>query len=168
MNLPERKPLRLHGYDYGGGGGYFFVTVCTQGRTHLFWDGKRAGLGPAPTNDFGKLVAQTWLELPVHTVGIHVDKYVVMPNHFHGVIVLENGCVGAGSKPARTPLPEAIRQFKTFSTRKINQMRGTPGKPVWQRGYYDHIIRDEAGYLRDWQYIGTNPAKWEEDEYYIP
>lgn len=167
MNLPERKPLRLHGYDYGGAG-YYFVTVCTQGRTHLFWDGKRAGLGPAPTNDFGKLVAQTWLELPVHTVGIHVDKYVVMPNHFHGVIVLENGCVGAGSKPARTPLPEAIRQFKTFSTRKINQMRGTPGKPVWQRGYYDHIIRDEAGYLRDWQYIGTNPAKWEEDEYYIP
>ena len=60
-----------------------------------------------------------------------------------------------------------MRQFKTFSARKINLVRGTPGKPLWQRGFYDHIIRNEADYLRIWQYIDTNPAKWEEDEYYI-
>lgn len=164
---PERKPLRLKDWDYGSTG-YYFVTACTQDRARLFWDVERAGLEPAPTNVFGELVAQTWLELPAHTVGIHVDKFVVMPNHFHGIVILENGGVGAGSKPARTSLPEAIRQFKTFSARKINQIRGTPGIPVWQRGYYDHIIRSEPDYLRVWQYIDENPAKWAEDEYYTP
>jgi len=113
-------------------------------------------------------VAQTWLELPRHTIGVRVDKFVVMPNHFHGIVALESGYIGAGSKPARTPLPEVVRQFKTFSARGINQMRGTPGQAIWQRSYYDHIIRDEADYLRIWNYIDTNPAKWEEDEYYVP
>lgn len=157
-------------YDYSGAG-YYFITICTQNRIPLFWDVRRAGLEPAPTNalnTFGDIAKQTWLELPLHTNGIRVDKFVVMPNHFHGIVVIENGCVGAGSKPARTPVTEAIRQFKTFSARKINQMRGTPGKPVWQRGFYDHIIRSEPDYLRVWSYIDTNPAKWAEDEYYIP
>ena len=161
-----RRSLRLKGYDYSGAG-YYFVTICTQEKRYLFWDGEWAGLGPAPTNELGKLVAQTWLELPAHTTEIRVDKFVVMSNHFHGIVVLENGCVGAGSKPARTPIPEVMRQFKTFSARKINQMRGTPGQPVWQRFYYDHIIRNEHDYLRVWRYINENPAKWAEDEYYI-
>ncbi len=163
--MPERKTLRLEGYDYSRAG-YYFVTVCTQEKRHLFWDERRAGLEPAPTNALGELVTRTWLDLPCHTTGIHVDKFVVMPNHFHGIVILDDACVGAGSKPARTPLPEVIRQFKTFSARKINQARGTPGIPIWQRGYYDHIIRNEPDYLRVWQYIDTNPAKWEEDEYF--
>lgn len=167
MELRERKSLRLKGYDYSGAG-YYFVTVCTQDRAEIFWDGERAGLEPAPTNGLGKLVAQTWLELPAHISGICVDRFVVMPNHFHGIVILKNGCVGAGSKPARTPLAEVMRQFKTFSAKKINEMRGTSGRPVWQRGYYDHIIRNEADYLRIWQYIDTNPAQWAEDEYCAP
>ncbi len=60
-----------------------------------------------------------------------------------------------------------IRQFKTFSAPKINQLRGTPGKPVWQRGFYDYIIRNQEDYLRIWHYIDTNPLKWKEDEYYV-
>lgn len=109
---PVRKRMRLRGYDYSQPG-WYFVTVCTQGRQTLFWDMDRAG-----------------------------------------------------SKPARTPITEVMRQFKTFSARRINQMRGTPGRSIWQWGYYDHIIRDEADYRRVWRYIETNPAKWEEDEYY--
>lgn len=101
-----------------------------------------------------------WKRHPFVGAGSTAQPLAALPPYGWGVPL--------AGKPARTPLPEAIRQFKTFSARKINQMRGTPGKPVWQRGYYDHIIRDEAGYLRDWQYIDTNPAKWEEDEYYIP
>lgn len=146
--------------------GYYFVTVCTQGRKNLFGDMKRAGLEPAPTNAFGRTVAETWLELPTHISGIVADKYVVMPNHFHGIVRLEDGGVGAGSKPARIPVTEIMRQFKTFSARRINQMRGTPGTPIWQRSYYDHVIRDEQDYLRVAQYIDTNPSKWREDEYY--
>lgn len=110
---PERKVGRLAMWDYAAAG-YYFVTVCTHGRLHLFGDGERAG-----------------------------------------------------SKPARSvSISEVMRQFKTFSARKINATRGTPGIPVWQRSYYDHIIRDEADYHRVWQYIDTNPAKWAEDEYY--
>ena len=167
MECPKRKLLRLPRYDYSSAG-YYFVTVCTKDRAKLFWDMGRAGLEPAPTNAFGEIVAETWEKLPVHVPGIRADKYVVMSNHFHGIIILEGGLVGAGSKPARTPITEIMRQFKTFSARKINEMRGMQGAPIWQRGYYDHVIRDEADYLRIWDYIDTNPAKWEEDEYYAP
>lgn len=162
---PVRKRMRLRGYDYSQPG-WYFVTVCTQGRQTLFWDMDRAGLEPAPTNALGQAVSETWLELPAHIPGLAVDKFVVMSNHFHGIVRLEDGGVGAGSKPARTPITEVMRQFKTFSARRINQMRGTPGRSIWQRGYYDHIIRDEADYRRVWRYIETNPTKWEEDEYY--
>lgn len=162
----RRKRLRLQEYDYGQVGGYF-ITICTKGRVRLFWDVDRAGLEPAPTNVWGDVVAQTWLDIPNHTTGVRVDKFVVMPNHFHGIVILEQRPVGAGSKPARTSATEVVRQLKTFSARKINQMRGTPGAPLWQRSFHDHIIRNEADYLRIWNYIDTNPAKWEEDVYYV-
>lgn len=168
--MKERRPVRLREYDYSAAG-YYFVTICTHNRECLFWNGVRAGLEPAPTlNRMGELVLQTWLDLPKHTTGIRLDRFVIMPNHVHGIIVLESmSPVGAGSKPAQapTPLPEVIRQFKTFSARKINVLRASPGKPLWQRSYYDHVIRDEADYLRIWQYIDTNPARWAEDEYWV-
>lgn len=76
--------------------------------------------------------------------------------------------LGRGSKPAQapTPLPEVVRQFKTFSARKINALRKSAGLPLWQRSYYDHVIRNEADYLRIWEYIDSNPARWADDEYY--
>ncbi len=167
--MKERRPLRLKEYDYGAAG-YYFVTICTHNRECLFWNGVRAGLEPAPTlNRMGEFVLQTWLDLPEHTTGVRLDHFAVMPNHVHGIIVLETPeLVGAGSKPAHapTPLPEVVRQFKTFSARKINTLRASPGKPLWQRSYYDHVIRGEADYLRIWQYIDTNPARWAEDKYY--
>ena len=64
-------------------------------------------------------------------------------------------------------LTEVVRQFKSFSARRVNAARGTPGIPLWQRSFYDHIIRNEADYLRIWNYIDVNPARWREDEYYI-
>ena len=74
----------------------------------------------------------------------------------------------AGLGPARSPvaLSEVMRQFKSFSARRVNTARGTSGAPVWQRGYHDHIIRNDADYLRIWDYIDTNPAKWREDRFY--
>lgn len=96
-----------------------------------------------------------------------LDKFVVMPNHVHGIVRLLPPCVGAGPRPARSPLPEVVRQFKSFSARRINQLRETPAIPVWQRSFHDHIIRNEADYLRIWQYMDTNPVKWEEDRYHV-
>ena len=98
-----------------------------------------------------------------------------MPNHIHGIVVISDhdaaaGLVGAGLRPAPTEpvgrrhgLPEIIRAFKGFSARRVNALRGTPGAPVWQRNYYEHIIRDEIDLDRIRQYILDNPLRWEED-----
>ena len=190
--MDERKRLRLEGYDYSRGG-YYFVTVCTQNRACLFWGPGRAGPGPAPTpplNEYGRLVTETWVDLPNHIAGVELDKFVVMPNHIHGIIRLTGicpvssspahpatpvACVGAGPRPAHpadaahspVSLTEVVRQFKSFSARRVNAARGTTGFSLWQRSYYDHVIRNEPDYLRIWNYIDANPLQWAEDEYYI-
>ncbi|WP_232280630.1 transposase [Chloroflexus aggregans] len=90
-----------------------------------------------------------------------MDAFVVMPNHVHGIVVI----VGAGLKPAPTTtrhgLPEIVRQFKTFSARRINEMRGTPGVSVWQRNDDEHIIRNEESLNCIREYIANNPLKWQ-------
>lgn len=89
---------------------------------------------------------------------VQVEKYVVMPNHVHLLLTISE--MGPARCPAPT-IPKIIGALKSISTRKA-------GQAIWQRGYYDHIIRGSADYLRIWDYIDTNPAKWEEDEYYAP
>ena len=134
--------------------------------------------GEMRLNAFGEIVVRTWHDLPNHVANVQLDAFVVMPNHVHGIIVITDNSVvdsvGAGSepaptttKPAPTPkrhaLPEIVRQLKTFSARRINQHRGTPGAPVWQRNYYERIIRDERALGRIRAYIRNNPLKWELD-----
>ena len=167
---PRRRPLRLEGYDYSRDGAYF-VTVCTAGRRNLFWEDAAVGAGPRPArpplNAYGELVAQIWAALPDHIPNLILEQFVVMPNHIHGLLRIEGD--RAGLEPAPTvPLGEIVRQLKTFSARQINQIRGTPGAAVWQRGYHDHIVRDEDDFLRIWSYIEENPLKWELDRYYRP
>lgn len=160
----HRRSIRLKGYDYKQPGAYF-VTICAQDRECLFGDIVE---GTLRLNDAGHMVQTTWDGLPTHYPGVGIDAFVVMPNHAHGIIVLNNDFVGAGLKPARTPmkrhgLPEIVRAFKTFSSRHINQWRGTPGVPVWQRNYYEHVIRKESELDRVREYISANPARWDED-----
>ena len=97
------------------------------------------------------------------------SPFSIMPNHVHGIIVLCSGDVGAGFKPAPTEtkqygLPEIVRALKTYSSRRINEIRNTPGTPVWQRNYYEHIIRNDGELNRIREYIVNNPEQWEEDE----
>src|SRR5690348_13503891 len=91
-----------------------------------------------------------------------------MPNHIHGIIFLTEteviGMVDATRVPARPPLPEIVRAFKTFSARRINADRGMAGSPVWQRGYYEHVIRSARSLERLRTYVGDNPARWEADQ----
>jgi putative transposase len=121
----------------------------------------------------GMIAQQTWNELPAHYPYVSLDAFVVMPNHVHGVIVLadqlddSSAAVGAGLRPAPTKsraLPEIVRAFKSFSARSINLCKGLNGSPVWQRNYYEHVIRDEKDLNRIRQYIAGNPARWAEDE----
>lgn len=150
----------MKGYDYGQAGAYF-LTICVQ------------------------IVQCAWNDLANHISDIGLGEFVIMPNHIHGIVVIATsvsaGCVGAGSKPAQIPsdastgaglepaptkchgLPEIVRQFKTFSARRINENRHALGMSVWQRNYYEHIIRNEADYNRIAKYIADNPRKWPED-----
>lgn len=177
----HRRSIRLQGYDYAQAGAYF-VTVCTQDRACLFGD---IFDGEMRLNTVGWMVHAGWLGLPDHYAGVELDTFVVMPNHFHGIVVIADdrnpglagaGLVGAGLKPARTKpartkpvpttgvrrhgLPEIVRGFKTFSARRINQTRQAPGVSVWQRNYHEHIIRDEASLRRIREYILNNPVQW--------
>jgi len=174
----HRRSIRLKGYDYIRPGAYF-VTICTQDRMCLLGE---IVDGEMRLNDAGEIVAWTWHDLPNHISNVQLDAFVVMPNHVHGIIIITDpvvavvvgagsvgaGSVGAGSEPAPTPrmygLPEIVRQFKTFSARRINDLRGTPGTPVWQRNYYEHIIRDEESLNRIREYILNNPSRWEMDQ----
>jgi len=175
--IPQRRTLRLKGYDYSQAGAYF-VTICVHGRKCLFGD---VIMSEMKVNELGRIVQAAWDDLPVHYPHVAMGAFVVMPNHVHGVVVLRGddervgaGFVRAGLKPAPTAtartsagvrhgLPEVVRGFKTFSARRINEFRKTAGVPVWQRNYYEHVIRDEADYNRIAEYIGNNPRQWAED-----
>jgi REP element-mobilizing transposase RayT len=158
--LPQRKSLRLKGYDYSLTGGYF-VTLCTKGREAIFGT---VIADQMHLNELGEIVLKCWKDLPRHYSNVELDEFVVMPNHVHGVVMLR-----AGLKPAPTSnrkthgLPEIVRAFKTFSSRRINVLRKIP-LSVWQRAYYEHIIRndDELHAIR--KYIQNNPLSWQFDE----
>jgi putative transposase len=160
----RRKAIRLQGYDYSQAGEYF-VTICTKDREHIF--GKIEG-GRMLLNAFGEIVSECWKDLPNHYPCVQTDEFVLMPDHVHGIIVIsEADPVGEGSEPSPTrryPLSEIVRSFKTFSARRINECRGTPGLSVWQRNYFEHIIRDERALERIREYINSNPERWIGDE----
>ncbi len=182
-NQHLRHCMRLKGYDYSEEGAYF-VTVVTHHREMLF--GKVVD-GVMVLNELGEVLNFTWNDLINHFENIELEEFIIMPNHFHGIIYIDSP-VGVGSKPTReyrdvelsradhglsraghgpapTNLFEIMRQFKTFSAKRINLIRGLQGVPVWQRSYYDHIIRDEKDYNNIANYIAMNPSNWEEDEY---
>jgi len=150
--LRRRRMMRYRGFDYSSSGAYF-VTICTKNREELFGEilGQEIML-----NDRGMIVLECWNDLIDHYASIELDECVVMPNHFHGIIWI-NDAVGAGFKPAPTEkihsLSEYIRALKTFSSRKI-------GFPVWQRNYYERIIRSDTELFAIRKYIMENPLRW--------
>lgn len=159
-DLPERKPIRLPEFDYDHGA--CFVTICTQDRAPLFGQIVGAGSKPARVEltEYGKIVWQTWNDLPNHIPNIELGPFIAMPDHVHGIVTIHGQ--RAGLEPAPTRLPEIVRQFKTFSARRINALRGTKGTPVWQRNYYEHVIRGDTDYRECAEYIQNNPAAWRE------
>jgi putative transposase len=170
----HRRSLRLQGYDYSQPGAYF-VTICTHGQECIFGDvtDDRVELSP-----YGEMVWQTWRGLPERFERIELDQFVVMPNHVHGIIVITPvvGADGVGAirvgaiheLPLQTErrgmlLPKVIGYFKMNAAKAINGLRGTPGTPVWQRNYYDHIVRNETELHAIQQYILDNPMNWQLD-----
>lgn len=187
----HRRSIRLHGYDYSIPD-YYFITICAQDKKCIFG---RVCNGEMALNEFGKIVCNSWEWLAEQYEYIKLHEYVVMPNHFHGIIeicdvgarrdapyfhgIIEICNVGARRDAPRAarepPLQQPVRTkkiggitgaFKTVSTKQINIIRGTPGKKLWQRNYYEHIIRDGADYEKIMNYIVSNPQTWDSDKLY--
>ena len=155
-DIHNRRSIRLKGYDYSQCG-WYFITICTHSRRKLIGEIVN---GVMKLNKYGKIVQFVWDDLPNHTHHIQLDEFVIMPDHIHGIIGINiNECVGVGLP--NHGLPEIVRQFKTFSALGINKIRNTIGTPVWQRNYYEHIIRNENDLRRIIKYIKNNPGCWD-------
>ncbi len=171
QNRHRRRSIRLKGYDYSQAGAYL-VTVCTQGRACLFGD---VVDGEMRLNAAGPVVEQCWSNIPCHFLHAYLDEFVVMPNHVHGIVVIvENvGATHASPLPMRRPTRPAgpkersigavVGSFKSAVTKHINELRNTPRMSVWQRNYWEHVMRDEASLRRIREYIVQNPLQWEYD-----
>ncbi|MCK4693454.1 MAG: hypothetical protein KAT23_07475 [Anaerolineales bacterium] len=161
----HRRSIRLQNYDYSQPGAYF-VTICTYRRKCLFGYVEK---GTMHLTNFGEIARQEWLRSEEIRSEIRLDLFVVMPNHLHCIVVIthSDGIVGAhGRAPLRRSprsLGSFIAGFKSVVTRRISQTRGTSGSPVWQRNYYEHVIRSEDELQQIREYILNNPARWFED-----
>ncbi|MBI5049457.1 MAG: hypothetical protein HZC11_00925 [Nitrospirae bacterium] len=173
-DIHHRQSIRLKGFDYSQAGAYF-VTVCAWNRECLFGEVVDGGMR---LNESGIIIQDIWNTTPNHFENIELDEFMIMPNHCHGIIVINRrGEVsspdseksenkkGGGTPPLRkNTLGQIVAYFKYQSSKRINQIRNTPGNPVWQRNYYEHIIRDDNELTRICEYIINNPLQWAEDE----
>jgi putative transposase len=152
-DIHHRRSIRLQGYDYSQVGAYY-VTIATWQRAHLFGAIEQDVMR---LNFVGRVVGEEWRRLAVRFPGIDIDAYIVMPNHFHGIIVFTHDRNSTSSEPLT--LGEIIGQFKSKVTKRLK-----PEDPIWQRNYYEHIIRSQADMDRIRAYIQDNPRRWEEDK----
>lgn len=161
----RRRSLRLRGHDYGSPGSYF-ITACTHDWEPLF------GVvveGEVRLNECGWIVQVEWLRTPRVRQHAAVDSFVVMPNHFHAILVIadEERSASCGEakfgKPVAGSVGAIVGQFKAAVTKQINHVRGTPTAQVWQRNYFEHLVRTEDEFNLTRHYIEANPAHWPED-----
>jgi REP element-mobilizing transposase RayT len=157
----RRKSIRLIEYDYSQPGNYF-VTVCTKNHECIFGTILN---GKMNLNEEGIIVDSCWNGIHEHFSNVELDEYVVMPNHFHGIITICE-CDGRGEVTSPLPMPtlgQIIAYFKYQSTKLINELHNTPGIKCWKRSYYDRIIRDEKGLITIRDYIANNIVTWASD-----
>lgn len=160
MELPKRKQNRLAEYDYSTPNAYF-ITVCTNNRKNIFWEDVGAVIDRpehTPLTNFGVIVRQSIEDIPKHYPAVTVDHYVIMPNHIHLLLQINSDADG------RSMIAPTISTI-------VRLMKGTVSKQagfsVWQKGFYDHVIRNSRDYREIWNYIEGNPSKWVEDKLYI-
>ncbi|MGI0487253.1 transposase [Pantanalinema rosaneae CENA516] len=213
----HRRSIRLKGYDYSSPGAYF-ITICTHQRQCLFGE---IVDGEMRLNRLGQIARSQWLKIPHHHTQVELDAWVIMPNHIHGILILNNPGRGAalgqnledptdssnpnatpnsagnqpksvyprshegvafGRKPLSLPtngLPNAaplpprlgagtvgaiVLNFKSVTTRSLNRIQRSPGNSIWQRNYYEHIVRSEESLQQIRQYIQNNPLSWQQEQ----
>jgi|AGTN01.2.fsa_nt_gi Transposase and inactivated derivatives len=171
---PTRKTIRLQDYDYASNGAYF-VTICTHKRRRILSNLVGDGFHGVPEgypvpqielSPIGQEVENSIAYISSRYDGV-VGKYVIMPNHVHMIVRLQSGGHGnpAGGH-GNPPLQDVVGRIKSFTTKRYNEMLHTENETLWQRSFYDRIIRTEQEYAEVWRYIDTNPLKWQGDPYY--
>lgn len=191
-DIHHRRSIRLQGYDYSRPGAYF-ITICTQNRECLFGNiivgATPRGCPEMALNHAGNMVQTVWNEIPIHYTGTEIDEFIVMPNHIHGIIVIVGatpcGCpdpafktIGQAQGPAPTgnitgntgalSLGDIVHRFKTMTTKRYTDGVKQSGWPLfagklWQRNYWEHVVRNEMELNRIRKYIHKNPPQWESD-----
>ena len=152
MEYSNRKSPRIPQYDYATPN-YYFITICTHNKECIF--GK-----PGRLNAYGRIAEENLMKIPVLFPSVHIKKYVVMPNHIHGIFVVSD------SEESRLKdLSVIIGQYKMSVTKIIRTME--PERIVWQRSFHDHVIRNQKSYEKIWTYIENNPLKWKEDCFFV-
>ena len=163
----SRRSVRLKDYDYSQQGAYF-VTICAKNRACLFGE---IVDGAMCLNQSGESIQRIWYELPNRYTNLDLDAFILMPNHLHGIVVLtDNAAVGA---PLAAPFPGRaspaptlggiVRTFKSISAMLLHRLLSRKGRPLWQRNYYEHIIRNEKSLNAIRDYILNNPNRWSDD-----
>lgn len=146
-NYFVRKNPRLKDYDYSLGG-YYFITICTKDKSHYFGEILNEKM---KLTTIGKIANKNIETLEKTYKTIKIDKYVLMPNHIHMILIID--------KETNLSVSNIIKKYKEWVTKQI-------GESIWQKSYYDHIIRNEKDYYRIWKYIDENELKWSLDKYY--
>ncbi len=173
MALPTRKSARLKNYDYSQSGAYF-ITICTADRRCILSrivDARAVGaLHEAPAVEltrYGRIADQLIGTLP-ERYGITVEKYVIMPNHIHLLIFVNDAAnvraIRESPLQSRSLVSKIVGYLKMTVSKEIHRI--SPGMSVWQRSYYDHVVRDENDFLEIWNYIEGNPSKWNSDRFF--
>jgi len=183
--VKNRQSIRLQNYDYSKSGLYF-VTICTENRECLFGD-IVVGVGrdrPSSIkcdrpvsmnlNQYGKIIENVWESLPKHHP-VELDAFQIMPNHVHFILHIVSGArpmitgasqlfdTGASRRAPTGTLGFIVGMFKTECSKQINKLRNTPGKKIFQRNYYEHIIHNESDLNKIREYIINNPLMWDRD-----
>ena len=162
MELPKRKSNRLSNYSYSQSGTYF-LTICTVEKRPILCRIHQGTSFIPPRiqlSRYGIIAERQILSLPHFYSDVQVNKYVIMPNHIHMLLTIHTEST-ASDVPANERIPFLISSFKRFTNKAAEAN-------LWQRSYYDHVIRDESDYLTRWNYIENNPAKWILDRFYVP
>jgi putative transposase len=170
--FPNRRSVRLPTYNYASAGAYF-VTICAQGHECIFGEILQ---GEMKLNSLGVIVTEVWLDSERVRPTLKLAQFVVMPNHLHGLVIL----LGDERAHSCEPLPELrtrdkvrsprslssfVSGFKATSTKRVNDARRTPGLKVWQRSFFERVIRDDDAFLKAAEYILNNPMRWEFDKH---
>jgi len=168
----HRQSIRLRNYNYSQPG-YYFLTICTYQRQSWFGEIKNDRMY---LNQIGKIVAEEWINTRKIRPNFQLDEWVIMPNHLHGIVIIDENILdlgernrnilGARNAPLRqepNSISSFVAGFKSGVTKRINLLRNNRDIPIWQRNYYESIIRDEQSLVAIREYILNNPFQWKKD-----